>query len=400
MKQMRWVVWVALAILFFSCEQKGQQKKVNKKSKSLTECLGSPLTAEQDAAIRRQINAEAKVAQIQEIFRKKRLAGFNGNVLVAQKGVILYQKSFGYAHLRDRDSLNNQHSFQLASLSKPFTAVAILKLQEAGKLSLEDTIQRFFPDFPYKGIRLSSLLSHRSGLPNYAYSFMDSVRHGRKYPSNFEVMRWFATVKPTPQRYNIPDRSFSYSNTNFLVLAAIVEKVSGMAFGDYLQKHIFEPLRMRHTFLITKSADSTQRRTVGHQFGRVIPKDYYDNIVGDKGIYSTTEDLYHFYKGLHGGCLISKRTLREAFIPRSFEKKGMKNYGYGFRLHLDEQEETRYIYHTGWWKGYNTMMWMSPEDDFVIIMLSNSYNRTVYEVKSLLDVLHGEAQSDDVEKDI
>jgi CubicO group peptidase (beta-lactamase class C family) len=400
MKKVQGCCWVLLAVLLFGCEQKTQHSKVKESKDWLTECMGSALTPDQELAIRKKINAEEKIAQLEEIFQKKRRAGFNGNVLVAQRGVVLYNKSFGYAHLRQKDPLNNLHTFQLASLSKPFTAVAVLKLQEAGKISLEDSVQRFFPDFPYRGVQIKSLLSHRSGLPNYAYAFMDSVRRGHKYPTNTEVMRWFATVRPTPQRYNVPGRSFSYSNTNYLVLAAIVEKVSGMAFDDYLQKHIFAPLDMTHTLLGTQPEVPEQHRTAGHQSGRVIPKDYYDNVVGDKGIYSTTEDLYRFYKGLMGGCLLSKRTLKEAFAPRSFERRGFKNYGYGFRLHLNDQDETRYMYHTGWWKGYNTIMWISPEDDFVVIMLSNSYNRTVYEVKDLLETLHGRSQSDDVEKDI
>ncbi len=113
----------------------------------------------------------AKIEQIQDIFRRKRNAGFNGNVLIVQKGKILYQNSFGYAHLRDKDSLQSHSKFQLASLSKPFTAVAILKLIQEGKVSLEDSVQRFFPDFPYHGVKVDMLLSHRSGLPNYIYSF-------------------------------------------------------------------------------------------------------------------------------------------------------------------------------------------------------------------------------------
>ncbi len=188
------------------------------------------------------------MAEIAEIFRKKRLAGFNGNVLIAQKGVVLYEKSFGYAHLKEKDSLRVDHAFQLASLSKPFTAVAVLKLYEANKLDLQDSIQHFFPDFPYHNVTIQELLSHRSGLPNYTYAFMDSVRHGQKYPPNTTVMHWFAAVKPTPTRYGYPGRSFSYSNTNYLVLAAIVEKVSGVSFEQYLRKHIFVPLGMKHTF--------------------------------------------------------------------------------------------------------------------------------------------------------
>lgn len=401
MKNVVWALWMAVLCMGLLACERTQHSKVNKPNDWYTECVGSPLTAEEEAKIREQIDATAKIQKIDEIFQRKRRGGFNGNVLIAQKGVVLYQESFGYAHLREKDTLRAEHTFQLASLSKPFTAVAVLKLYEADKISLDDTIQKFYPDFPYHNITIQELLCHRSGLPNYLYAFMDSVRHGQKYPNNAAIMRWFATAKPTPQRYNVPNRSFSYSNTNYMVLAAIVEKVSGMPFEAYLRRHILDPLKMNQTFMVTNRADSTQRyRTVGHQYGRLLPKDYYDDVVGDKGLYSTTGDLLRFYKGLSANCLLSKKTMKEAFTPRSFERKGMKNYGYGFRMHLDEQEEVKYIYHGGWWKGYNTMLWMSPKDDFVIIVLGNSYNRSVYQIKELLDILHGEVQSDDVEKDL
>ncbi|GHB85612.1 serine hydrolase domain-containing protein [Persicitalea jodogahamensis] len=401
-KKGKWAGWMAiLGLLVISACDRTQHSKVKQPNDWYTECVGKPLTAEQEVEVRQQIDAEKKVAEITEIFRKKRLGGFNGNVLIAQKGVVLYKQSFGYAHLKEKDTLRADHAFQLASLSKPFTAVAVLKLYEANKLSLDDSIQHFFPDFPYHHITIQNLLSHRSGLPNYTYAFMDSVRRGQKYPANATVMHWFAAVKPTPKLYNRPNRSFSYSNTNYLVLAAIVEKVAGVPFEDYLRKHILDPLGMKHTFLVSDAPDSTAAyRTVGHQYGRIVPKDYYDEVYGDKGLCSTTEDLYRFYKGLMADCLLSRKTMREAFSPRSFERPGMKNYGYGFRLHLNERETPKYIYHGGWWKGYNTMLWMSPDDDFVIIILSNSYNRSVYQVKELLDILHGQVQPDDVEKDL
>lgn len=387
-------------ILLFSCNS--DKKTESRKNKGpLSQCIGSPLTEKQEAEIRKRINAEDKISKIEELFRKKKLAGFNGNVLIAQRGVVLYEKSFGYANIRKKDTLEANHAFQLASLSKPFTAVAVLKLIEQKKISLDDSIQRFIPDFPYHGILIKSLLSHRSGLPNYAYSFPDSVRHGKRPPTNGDVIQWFEKANPLPLRYNYPNRSFNYCNTNYLVLASLVEKVAGVPFEEYVRKNIFEPLEMKHTFLATAAVDTSRYlRTVGHQFGRVLPKDYFDDVLGDKGVYSTTEDLYRFYKGLWGGCLLKKKTLEEAFTPRSFEKKGMKNYGYGFRMHLDENDKPKYLYHTGWWKGYNTIMWMSEADDFVIIILSNSYNRSVYQIKELLDVLHGKVQSDDVEKDI
>lgn len=369
------------------------------------------LTVAEQQAIRQKIGGDDKARQIEEIFRQKVRAGFNGNVLVAQKGVVLYQKCFGLEHFErnQRDSLVPESKFQLASLSKTFTAVATLKLIETGKLSLDDSIQQFYPQFPYHGITIRELLSHRSGLPNYAYAFDDSMKvnfykREKPYPTNAVIMHWFATVKPTPQRYNIPGRGFSYSNTNYMVLASIIEQVTKQPYETFVQKTIFEPLGMHHTFVATTKNDAiNQHRTAGYQWNRRIPKDYYDDVVGDKGVYSTTGDLFRWYRALNGDCLLQRKTLAEAFLPRSFERKGAKNYGYGFRMMLDQKTNTpEYIYHSGWWKGYNTMFWFSPKDEYVIIVLGNRYNKGVYRVKELIDVLHGgekktDSEADDVE---
>ena len=356
------------------------------------------LTAAEQQAIWQSIGADDKARQIEEIFRQKVRAGFNGNVLVAQKGVVLYQKSFGLERFErnQRDSLVPESKFQLASLSKTFTAVATLKLIETGKLSLDDSIQQFYPRFPYHGVTIRELLSHRSGLPNYAYAFDDSMkvnfyRREKPYPTNAVIMHWFATVTPTPKVYNVPGRGFSYSNTNYMVLASIIEQVTKQPYETFVQKTIFEPLGMHHTFVATTKNDAiNQHRTAGYQWNRRIPKDYYDDVVGDKGVYSTTGDLFRWYRALNGDCLLQRKTLAEAFLPRSFERKGAKNYGYGFRMMLDQKTNTpEYIYHSGWWKGYNTMFWFSPKDEYVIIVLGNRYNKGVYRVKELIDVLHG-----------
>ncbi len=346
-------------------------------------------------------NKIKKIEKISEIFERKRRGGFNGNVLVVQKGEVLYEKSFGFGHLRDKDSLDKASRFQLASLSKPFTAVAVLKLIQEGRISLDDSVQKFFPDFPYHGVKVNLLLSHRSGLPNYIYSFPDSVRHGKKYPSNMDIMHWYAKVKPTPARYNFPDRSFVYCNTNYCVLAAIAEKVTGKPFGVVLSEEIFVPLGMKNTFLITDTTTvAAKNRTAGHQYGRVIAKDFYDEVVGDKGLYATAEDIYRFYAGLEEGLILNKEILAEAFKPRSFERKGIRNYGYGFRMHTYPDNTVRFIYHGGWWKGYNTMFWICPESESVIIVLGNTYNRATYDIKDLLKVLEEGEEVTDFEKDI
>ena len=169
---------VLLLIGGLSCGQNAQQK-LNRSTRALRTCADEQgLSANQQAVIRKQINAEHKTRQIEEIFRQKVQQGFNGNILVAQKGMVLYKNSSGLGHFErsQRDTLVEDSKFQLASLSKTFTAVGTLKLIEAGKLSFEDSIQKFYPDFPYHGISIRELLSHRSGLPNYAYAFDDSMK--------------------------------------------------------------------------------------------------------------------------------------------------------------------------------------------------------------------------------
>jgi CubicO group peptidase (beta-lactamase class C family) len=386
------VWWAALAAIFVMIVSWGLVRKSKEADPGKAGVVAAnldPVSVKDPDAVTSQ-----KIAAIEDIFRRKKNAGFNGNV-------ILYQNSFGFAHLKQKDSLTSQSRFQLASLSKPFTAVAVLKLVQEGKVSLDDSVQRFFPDFPYHGVKVDMLLSHRSGLPNYIYSFPDSIRHGRKYPSNLTIMDWYAKVVPTPIPYNRPGRSFNYCNTNFCVLAAIVEKVTGESFGNFLHNSIFAPLGMTSSFLVTDtSAVATKYRTAGHQYGRVVEKDYYDDVVGDKGLYSTTKDIYRFYNGLTKGLLLDKKLLAEAFKPRSFERDGIRNYGYGFRMHINEDHSTRFLYHGGWWKGYNTMLWVCPEDEAVIIVLGNSYNRSTYDLKELLQVIHGDDKIGEIEKDI
>lgn len=353
-------------------------------------------------SLKKAINADKKSSQIADLIKKKvDLQHFNGNVLVAQKDVILYQEAFGLAQFSDSVALTNDSKFQLASLSKTFTAVAVLQLIQQGKLSLTTTVDEVYPEFPYEGVTMHSLLCHRSGLPYYEYLMNDEVREKKWYPTNQEMMRWFAEQKPAPKAYNLPDHFFSYNNTNFAILAAIIERVSKLPFDVYLRREVLVPIGMTDTYVNTTKSDSIHiNRTSGYERNRPIPKDYYDNITGDKGVYSTTTDLLKWYKALRDGTVLSPELLQEAFTPRSFEHPGLRNYGYGFRLWVDAQQRTEYVYHTGWWKGYNTIMFFDLREDFVIILLTNQLNRTVYHIKEIIDVLHDGNKAMTVEDNI
>lgn len=368
---------------------------VNKHSPiQLTDCMTeNRLSPKDEARIRRKIHASEKALALDSLFKKKaRSQGFNGAVLIAQKGVILYQNVFGYADLKIKDSLCINSAFQLASISKTFTAAGVLLLAQDKKLKLEDSIQQYIPSFPYHGITIENLLSHRSGLPNYLYCFEDKRRLNGAAPTNDTILKWFSEANPLPALYNQPDKSFSYNNSNFIILASIIEKVSKMPYAQFIRQRIFEPLGMTHTFIDTIAPASLLCfRTTGYQGNQRRQREFFDGVYGDKGIFATVGDMERWYFALHSGCVLNKHWLKEAFTPRSFEHKSRHNYGLGFRLMTDPQNmnKVHYVYHGGWWAGFSTMFWMDMDADIVIIVLGNRKNASVYDIKSVLAILEG-----------
>ena len=388
-------LFIAIPVLIpTGCADKTKHDPVH-----LADCIKlQQLTPEQEAKIRKEIHAREKALALDSLFKKKaKNQGFNGAVLIAQKGVILYQNVFGYADFGKKDSLCLNSAFQLASISKTFTGTAVLLLAQDKKLKLTDSIQKFIPSFPYHGITIENLLSHRSGLPNYLYCFEDKRRLNGPAPTNDSVLKWFSEANPLPAAYNKPGNSFSYNNSNFIVLASIIEKVSEMSYVQFMKTRIFDPLGMEHTFIDTIAPDSLLRyRTTGHQGNRKREREFFDGVYGDKGIFSTAADMQRWYFALHSGCLLNKHWLNEAFTPRSFEHKSRHNYGLGFRLMTDPQnmKKVHYVYHGGWWAGFSTMLWMDMDADIAIIVLGNRKSSTVYDIKSVLSILEGNKDSE------
>jgi len=293
--------------------------------------------------------------------------------------------------------LSIHSAFQLASVSKTFTGAAVLLLAQVKKLKLQDSIQKYIPSFPYHCITIENLLSHRSGLPNYLYSFENKRRLNGAPPTNDTILKWFSEADSLPKPYNTPGKSFNYNNTNFILLASIIERVSDMSYEKFIRTRIFEPLGMTHSYIDNIAPDSILFfRTTGHQGNRRREREFFDGVYGDKGIYASAGDMERWYFALHSGCLLNKHWLKEAFTPRSFEHKSRHNYGLGFRLMTDpkKMEKVHYVYHGGWWAGYSTMFWMDMEADIVIIVLGNRKNNSVYDIKSVLSILEGSKDPD------
>lgn len=312
---------------------------------------------------------------------------FNGAMLVARKGVVIFEKYQGYANFSTKTPIDRYTSFQLASTSKPFTAMAVLYLQQQGRLDIHDPIQKYFPKFPYPGVTIKSLLNHRSGLPNYLY-FCDGVPKFRSaLMSNQDLMDYM--VANHPRRAYAPNTHYNYCNTNYAVLGALIEKVSGMPLKDYLHQTFFGPLGMNHTYVFNPATDrigAGQALTYDART-RPIANQCFDGVVGDKNVYSTVEDLLKWDQALYDGELFTPKTLREAFTPYSNEHPGIKNYGLGWHL-LVYPDSSEVVYHNGWWHGNTSVFYRFIDDSTTLIILSNRYNKMVYHVQPIWKTLH------------
>lgn len=334
------------------------------------------------------IDADTKAKQLEWYFDSlHKLDYYNGNVLIAQHGVPVFKKSYGLANKKRKDTLSIENSFQLASVSKQFTAVAILLLAHENKCSLSDTVQKYFPDFPYHNITIHLLLSHRSGLPNYIYLFDKILEDKTRCITNREVVD--TLISQHPQWYYPPDKRFDYSNTGYVVLAAIVEKISGVSFQEFLRKRIFLPLQMNNTSIGPDPIDSSAIfRAQGYNYPwRSEEDNFSDGVLGDKGIWSTVEDMLKWDKALSNGVLLPVEDLAIAFEPWSKEKKGNKNYGYGWRLEF-LADSTKMIYHTGWWHGFQNFVIRMPQDETSVILLRNRKTRHRINQYDIFDILY------------
>ncbi len=328
--------------------------------------------------------------QIDSFYRKRAKSGFNGCVMIAKDGKPIYSAAFGYGNLTFKDTLTTQSSIQLASVTKTFTSTAVLLLAEKGLLSLDDTIQKFFPEFPYHDITVSMLLSHRTGLPDYTY--WDKYYIGTSTPYlNNQLLIDLLIAKRPPARCK-PDHIFIYCNTNYAILASIIEKTSGMTYQKFMHDFIFSPLGMNNSFVYDPETAGGMYCTISYDSkGRMWKDCPADGVVGDKGIYSSVEDMLKWDNALRTGLVLSKETMNEAYKPRSldrysFAKDKTRNYGYGWRM-MKQPDKSYLVYHNGFWHGSNNVFARDLKDGFTIIVLGNKSNHSNYWTQPIWNAL-------------
>ncbi len=321
----------------------------------------------------------------------------NGSILVAKNGELIYQKHEGFEHYRSKkDSIKENSPFHLASVSKTITGTAILKLWQEGKLNIDDPVTKYLNEFPLPAITVKTLLNHRSGLPNYVH-YMERLGWDRKKRVTNQDVLDFIVSRHEEIGIRTADRGFSYSNTNYALLALIIERVSGFSYSDYLKKTFFEPLGMNDTYVFG-IADSARSMPSYFYGGRQYAFDFLDLVYGDKNIYSTVSDLLKFDRALYEENFLGKNFLDAAYSAYSFEKPGTHNYGLGWRMLLLKNGK-KIIYHNGWWHGNRTAYYRLLDEKVTIIALCNNDSKRIYSVKKLADLFGSYLQTGDKDDD-
>lgn len=288
-------------------------------------------------------------------------------VMVIRDGDILHQSGYGYADLERRILIGADSAFRLASVSKQFTAMAIMVLAESGEFAYDDPVSRYLPQLtPYEGVTIRHLLTHTGGLPEY-YDVIDSVS-GR--PTNADALSLLGQMAHADF---VPGERYEYSNPGYDMLAPLVEAVSGMEFADFMRDRVFVPAGMQHSLIYDHTGPVVAERVFGYKpdgDGYVLnDDDPLNGIVGSGGVYSTLKDFYQWDQALYSERLVGSAALEQAFTPAVLNSGDTCDYGFGWRI--DNYEGRRRLRHGGSWVGFRTHIARYPDDRFAIVILSN-----------------------------
>ncbi len=308
---------------------------------------------------------------------------FNGSVLVAEKGEVIYKETFGLADFGKNKTLNDSTLFELASISKQFTATAIMLLKEANKLKLTDSLRAYFPELPYSGVTIYQILTHTSGLPDYEGN-MNGKWDETKIAFNPDVINFFATEKP-PMNFK-PGTKWEYSNTGYLLLASIVQKVSGEPFSEYMTENIFQPLNMKNTRIYNtrRSGEVIGNYAYGYLWSDslktfLLPDSipemkfvyWLDGMQGDGVVNSTAEDLLKWDRAIANNQLLPASVIKEMTKEHALVDTA-RQYYYGYGMIVGSNEHGKFVTHSGGWPGYVTNLARYIDGDRTIIVLSNT----------------------------
>jgi CubicO group peptidase (beta-lactamase class C family) len=307
---------------------------------------------------------------------------FNGNILIAEKGNIIYQNSFGIGNEERQEKLNLNTIFELMSVSKQFTAMGIVLLKEQGKLSYDDPISQYLPSLEkYSDITLRHLMNHTSGLPDYE-ELLDSLLDKSTIATNKDIVQ--ILQKNNVIRLFEPNSTYQYAQTGYALLASIIEVVSKEKYPDFMKSNIFKPLGMKNTFVHTHRLNPKKIKNYALGYVQDSLKKYvlpdalpdfrgvvfHDGVIGGRGIHSTLSDLLIWDKALKNNQLISQKVFDEIYSPAILKNGDKSDYGFGMKIE-NSPLNGHILRHTGGSFGYATCFERHLTKDYTIIILQN-----------------------------
>lgn len=357
--------------------------------------------------------AQSRVQTIDALLNRLRdEEGFSGNVLVAERGRVVYARSLGYADAEGKKPLTQETIFLVGSVAKTFTAVAVLRLAERGRLGLDDPVTKYLPELPYKNLSLRHLLAHTSGLLEYQSEEIIKEIAG-KGVSNAELLKVFARLNP--KQAFAPGSKWEYSNTNYILLALVVERAAGESFPRFVSENIFAPAGMTRTFVSTDNIPEALKGQVaaGYRFTNPLATAPVNvetlegarrayatkrNLYGAGNVYSTTRDLLKFDRALRGGKLLHRRSLAEMYAPTrlvsgaDYRPFAATNYPSKDALgwFVTDDRGDRIVYHPGGDVGFVSYFLRNTTRDQTVVVLSNIELLRHYTPTALLRIMNGE----------
>lgn len=316
-----------------------------------------------DAGSRGDMTMRQKLAERIHRFAKENQ--FSGTVLAAKDGHIAFLEAFGLASREHRVPNRIDSKYRIASLTKAFTAMAVLQLAEKGSLRLDDRLRAYFPDYPEfdDRITLHHLLTHTSGIPGIE----DVPRFtGHLEKLSYDQQGFIAMYKDLPAFF-APGEGWRYGNCGYTMLAYIIEAVSGITYESFIRQHILDPLGMMNTGC-DRNDKIVMHRSDGYSSvgGQTVPAAYYDlgTVMASGDLYSTAEDLLKWDQALYTDLLVSFDSMKLMFAPHA-QVSGDRHYGYGWSVYPD------YVEHGGWLPGYWCKFRRYPKERAMIVMLAN-----------------------------
>jgi CubicO group peptidase (beta-lactamase class C family) len=338
-------------------------------------CADSANMPAQEKTVSFKYLTDHQVSVIDSLLQRRlKRSGFKGTALVAYKDQVIMRYANGYADYSTKEKIQISSTFQLASVSKSFTATAIMMLKEKALLAYDDLVSKHIPEFPYENITIKQLLQHTAGLQNYMY-LVDHYWENDSTITNEDILELL--IKHKLPLNNWPGKRFTYSNTGYAMLALIVERVSGQPFASFLEKNIFTPAGMTQTYTYKLDVlDTVSNRVVGYnrKGRRLYRYDFEPNdlILGDKSIISNVDDLFQYQKALNTFELVSEETLKEAYTKGQTTSRYKREFNYGFGWRIKNDGKQNLIYHNGLWHGFVSTLTREIDHDITVILLNNT----------------------------